>query len=98
MRGTDRLEDLAAWLVVVLAGGVLALAVVVGARTADALPEARPAGAAVAAWAWGGAVGLAGWAVLGLGWLCLQAVTDRRNTRCWERDWERVEPLWSGRH
>jgi hypothetical protein len=94
VRGTDRLEDLAAVLAVLLGGGVLALAVVVGACASDAVADP---GAALAAWAWGGSVALAGWAVLGLAWLGLRTLTSRRNALAWERDWERVEPRWSGR-
>jgi hypothetical protein len=97
VRTTDRLEDLAAWLVVLLGGGVVVLAVVVGTRARDAVPEPGAAGATFAAWAWGGAVALAGWAALGLAWLGLRALTSRRNARAWERDWARVEPRWSGR-
>lgn len=89
MRTTDRIEDGAAWLLVLLGFGVAAAAVRIGLRIGQVQ--------AVAGWAWGGAVALAGWGILGLAWLGLRAVTARRNARAWDRAWERVEPEWSRR-
>lgn len=58
---------------------------------------ADPAVASVVGWTWGAAVALAGWALLVLAWFGVRTVTARHNARVWEREWARVERLWSGR-
>lgn len=40
---------------------------------------------------------LAGWLMLALLWLATESVIARRRAAAWEAEWERIEPLWSGR-
>ncbi|WP_028927877.1 Rv1733c family protein [Pseudonocardia acaciae] len=40
---------------------------------------------------------LAGWLLLALLWLATESVVARRRASAWEAEWERIEPLWSGR-
>jgi hypothetical protein len=172
-RGTDRLEDLVAWLLTACAAGVVVLGVVIGqlgfehtlARSRDELATRSPAraellefvdgtsmadggrprtalarwtapdghetrgrvivstrrvigdavpiwldraghlvpapitagSASIVGWTWGGAVALAGWAVLVLLWTGVRAWTAHHNTAAWAREWALVEPSWSGR-
>jgi hypothetical protein len=112
-RGTDRFEDLAAWVLATCAAGVVLLGVAVGrlgaqhtldrsrAEAAVRVPELAhrtSAGTAtVVGWTWGVAVVLAGWAVLALLWAAVRAATARRNAAAWAREWALVEPTWSGR-
>jgi hypothetical protein len=35
--------------------------------------------------------------LLVLAWLAVEAFVDKRNGAAWAREWEKVEPLWSGR-
>ncbi len=55
-------------------------------------------GAAVAVgWIRGVLAALFGWSVLALAWTGVRRVVALRNAADWGREWERVEPSWSGR-
>jgi hypothetical protein len=40
---------------------------------------------------------LAGWVLLALLWLGIEMAFVRQHCARWEAEWQRVEPLWSGR-
>lgn len=53
--------------------------------------------AAVVGWIRGVLVALCGWSLLVLAWSGVRRVVAARNAADWAREWERVEPSWSGR-
>lgn len=43
-------------------------------------------------------IAIVGWLVLGSAWLGLRRWLDHRNAADWGREWDRIEPGWSGRN
>jgi ABC-type Fe3+ transport system permease subunit len=107
-RVTDRVEDAAAWALTATALLVLLGAVLGGVggyggavdrartaaheRTPVALFDAVVVGASA-----GVGIAIVGCLVLGSAWLGLRRWLDRRNAADWGREWDLIEPEWSGR-
>ena len=53
--------------------------------------------AVVVGWIRGVLAALCGWSLLALAWTGVRRAVAARNAAVWQRDWERIEPLWSGR-
>ena len=64
-------------------------------RLAPAVPGAHDAVVVGAIVGLGAA--FTGGLLLVLAWLAVEAFVDKRNGAAWAREWEKVEPLWSGR-
>jgi hypothetical protein len=60
-------------------------------------PPMDQGAAAVVGWIRGVLVALCGWSLLALAWTGVRRAVAARNAAAWQRDWERIEPLWSGR-
>jgi len=60
-------------------------------------PPLRPLDALVSGVAVGLGVAVAGWLLLVLLWAAVRRVLDAQNAVTWAREWETVEPEWSGR-
>ncbi len=56
-----------------------------------------PGNAVVVGWVRGVLVALCGWSLLALAWAGVRRLLAARNAAAWAREWERVEPSWSGR-
>ena len=95
-RGTDRVEDVVAWVLT-----VAALLLVVAAASAALGVHARETeraahgNAVVGGVAAGLGVLSGGGTLLGASWWVVRGLTARRNARRWEREWALVEPVWS---
>ena len=64
-------------------------------RLAPAVPGAHDAVVVGAKVGLGAA--FTGGLLLVLAWLAVEDFVDQRNGAAWAREWEKVEPLWSGR-
>lgn len=64
-------------------------------RVADA--PMQPSAAVAAGWIRGVLAALSGWSLLALLWVGVRRLVASRNAAAWAREWERVEPSWSGR-
>jgi hypothetical protein len=62
-----------------------------------ASPPPGPVDAVVSGTAVGLGFAAAGWLVLGVVWTVVRRVVDAWNAALWAREWEIVEPGWSGR-
>jgi hypothetical protein len=60
-------------------------------------PPSRPLDAVVSGLAVGLGVAATGWLLLVLLWAAVRRVVDAQNAVAWAREWETVEPEWSGR-
>jgi hypothetical protein len=62
-----------------------------------AVPARAPGDPVVSAYVVGVVAVLAGWVLLALLWLGIEMAFVRQHCARWEAEWQRVEPLWSGR-
>jgi hypothetical protein len=60
-------------------------------------PPLRPLDAVVSGAAVGLGAAVGGWLLLVVAWMAVRRVVDARNGVMWAREWETVEPEWSGR-
>jgi hypothetical protein len=61
-----------------------------------ARPPSSPTTALAAGWLRGTFIALGGWVLLAAAWFGIGRATAARDAGGWAREWERVEPLWSG--
>jgi hypothetical protein len=64
-------------------------------RVADS--PMQPSAAVAVGWVRGVLAALCGWSLLALSWAGVRRLVASRNAAAWAREWERVEPSWSGR-